>query len=119
MTTDQAIARILSSLPDDVTDRLDGIQFEHRPFPTAEDIDRGATPDHHGYFYGTAIERVQTTELPDERQPEGVIVIFTGKLRPFTFGGLARVLLHEVAHVLGYDEDTIVNDMGLGPPEAA
>ena len=120
LKVDQAIARILASLPDDVTSRLGKINFEHRPFPTAVDVERGATPDHHGYFWGQPIEHVSTTELPDEADPEGVIVVFTGKLKPLTPGALARVLLHEIAHVIGYDEQTIVEEMGLGsPPEAA
>lgn len=120
LKVDQAIARILVSLPDEVTSRLGKIDFEHRPFPTAVDLERGATPDHHGYFWGKPHERVETTELPDEAEPEGVIVVFTGKLRPLTMSSLARVLLHEIAHVIGFDEDTIVEEMGLGsPPEAA
>jgi Zn-dependent protease with chaperone function len=116
---DLAIATLLAQLPDDVAMRLDQVAIQHRPAPTAEDFARGATADHHGYYYGTAIEPVTGTELPDERPPEGVIVIFTGKLRPPTVETLARVLMHEIAHVLGYDETTIVEEMGLGVPTEA
>ena len=121
MKIEQAIGRILSSLPQEVAAKLARIEIQHRAFPTAEDIARGATPDHYGYFYGCPIEPVETTELPDEATPEGVIVIFTGKLRPLTPANLARVLLHEIAHVIGFDEQTITDEMGLGvpPTEAA
>lgn len=121
MKVDAGISRVLSALPVDVAVKLARIEIQHRPWPTGEDFQRGATPDHLGYFYGAPIEQVETTELPDEALPEGVIVIFTGKIKPFTLANLARAVLHEIAHVLGYDEQTIVEEMGLHipPPEAA
>lgn len=114
MKIDVAINHVLGQLPDEIYDRLNRIRFEHRPAPTAEDRERGATDEHRGYFYGLPVELVESTELPDEEPPRGVVVIFTSKITPLTVAGVARVLLHEIAHVLGHDEDTIVNEMGLG-----
>lgn len=114
MKIDDAIPAVLERLPAHIRAQLEEITIEHRPAPTSEDYARGATDGHQGYFFGAQHEPVQTTELPDEESPRGVIVIFTGRIRPFTLFGLTRVLLHEVAHVLGFEEETIVHEMGLG-----
>lgn len=105
------IRAILGQLPAPVTERLAFVSIEHRTAPTDEDRARGAGDTHRGYFYGHPIERPgkyeQTTALPDEEPPRGVIVIFTGKIQPMTLEALARVLLHEIAHVLGFEHDEL------------
>jgi Zn-dependent protease with chaperone function len=112
MTVDQAIRSILSHLPPDVSEALEHVDIDHRPYPTPADKALGVTDGHYGYYRGSSRERVHTTELPADL-PQGQIVIFTGNIKPLTQAGIARVLLHEIAHVIGYDEQQITSEMGL------
>lgn len=106
---------VLAQLPLAIHERLAFVDIQHRPEPTAEDVQRGAGPTHRGYFYGHCIDRSdeREVELPDEAPPTGTIVIFTKRIQPFTVHGLAVVVLHEVGHVLGYDHDVLVDELGL------
>jgi predicted Zn-dependent protease with MMP-like domain len=113
MKADQAVRQIVQGLPAGVQARLARVSVQLKPEPDAEDLARGATVDHRGYFYGKPHEFVETTELPDEEPPEGFIVLFTAKIKPYTLAELARTLLHEIGHVLGYSEEQLVNEMGL------
>lgn len=113
MNTDAAVRAILSQLPKSLRRKLDLVRVEHRPAPTLEDLERGATKEHKGYFFGVELEHVKTTELPDEEPPRGVVVLFTGKIWPLDVEQIAKVLLHELAHALGYDHDVIEEEMGL------
>lgn len=114
MTATAAVRELLAMLPAGVRARLEHISLELRPAPIAIDYGRGATDDQRGYFYGLEYRPAEGTELPNDDQPHGVIVLFTSKIRPYTRGELARTMLHEIGHVLGYDEDQLVHEMGLG-----
>lgn len=99
--------------------------FELRARPTALDVARGATASHLGYYYGETRDRHPDVELPalglgglsipDETSPHGVIVIFVGQIKPLSVRRFTEVVCHEIAHVLGYQEHEIVNDLGLAP----
>lgn len=108
------VPRVLELLPAAVLAQLAQVKITVRPRPLPEDLERGATPDHRGYFFGEQHEPTQTTELPDEQLPVGEIVIFTERIRPFTTKEIVRTVLHEIAHVVGFEEHEIVNDLELG-----
>ncbi len=115
MLTARVIKSILATLPAPMLERLRFVTIEHRSQPGPEDVARGAGPDHRGYFYGHCVERSDApeAELPDEDPPQGTIVLFTARIRPLSVKGIAVVLLHEIAHALGYDHDVIVDELGL------
>lgn len=115
MLIDRTIRGILAELPPAVARKLALVSIEHRPRPSSADLARGADDSHRAYFFGHQVDRTDeaVTELPDEEPPRGVIVLFTDRLRPLTVKGLAVVLMHEIAHVLGYDHDVIVDELGL------
>ena len=50
-------------------------------------------------------------------QPGGVIVLFTGNIRPLTAPAVIAVLLHELNHFFGDDEDGAF-EMGVGDQPA-
>lgn len=113
----RTIRSILATLPAPALERLRFVTFTHREQPTADDVKRGVTPTTCAYFFGHVGELEQDDEpssaLPDDEPPVGEIVIFTGRLRPCTVEQLARVLLHEVGHALGYDHDVLEEELGL------
>jgi hypothetical protein len=99
--------------------------------PDATDLARGCTADQKAAFWGVGRELAQPTgggPLPDPRNPEGEITLFLANLAPAglapeaaaelaTFAALFRqrvriALTHEVAHAIGFDEETI-HAMGL------
>lgn len=116
MLVDRLLKGVLAQIPEAVLERLAFVDIQHRPEPTAADVERGAGPKHRGYFFGHCVERSddREVELPDEEPPRGTIVIFTKRIQPFTVHGLAVVVLHEIGHALGYDHDVIVDELGLG-----
>lgn len=107
MTIGRMIRALLAELPDALRARLAFVSIEHRPAPTAEDLARGATAQNRGYFYGHQVDvpEGESTELPDEAPPTGTIVLFTAP--PLELDELAKVLLHEIGHALGYDHDVL------------
>lgn len=115
MLTTRVIRAILATLPTAMVERLRFVTIEHRPEPWPEDVKRGASPDHRGYFFGHMIERSDDaeTELPDDEPPQGTIVLFTSRIKPLTVKGIAVVLLHEIGHALGYDHDVLVDELEL------
>lgn len=112
MKTGRAIRLVVAELPDELRRRLAFVNIEHRPAPTALDLERGATADHRGYFFGDQVDIPdgESSVLPDEAPPRGTIVLFTSP--PFELEELARVLLHEIGHALGYDHD-VLEEMGV------
>lgn len=111
----RAIRTTLGALPTAVVERLRFVSIEHREWPSPVDLKRGVEPDHRGYFFGHMIERSDDaeTELPDEDPPRGTIVIFTGRIEPLTVTAIAKILLHEIGHALGYDHDVLIDELRL------
>jgi predicted Zn-dependent protease with MMP-like domain len=92
-----------------------------RPGPM--DLARGCTPDQKAAFWGVGRELGrQGYPLPDPRPAAGEITLFLANLAPpgaelATFAALFQervriALTHEVAHAIGFDEETI-HAMGL------
>jgi len=107
------LENILAELPRSVRERLRHVTIHYRRQPNALDIERGALPTTRGYFYGLAPEQLEgeTTALPETAPPRGEIVLFSGRISDRL--ELARVLLHEIAHALGFDHDVIEGELCL------
>jgi hypothetical protein len=118
------------------------IRFVIRKKPTAADLELGAKPDDRGIFIGlpvlehdgddagelyaeegeelgqhesAAVLRADEGDLVAELEPYtpgGTIAIFTGNIRPFTEKELVDVVLHELAHFAGEDEEGAL-ELGL------
>jgi predicted Zn-dependent protease with MMP-like domain len=114
VTVAGAIAATLDGLPAWVRSHLARVSIRTKDRPDDSDLRRGSSGDQFGYFWGSGPERDACgTELPDRRPPEGDIVLFLDNLAPLTFPRFRLALLHEIAHVLGYPEEEIVNHLGL------
>lgn len=114
MRVTRAVRQILAELPPAMLVQLADVAVEHRPHPNAVDVARGATPEHRAYFFGHDVDRDPTsTALPDEARPRGVVVLFTALLQPLTPELLAKILLHELGHALGYDHDVLEDELCL------
>jgi hypothetical protein len=115
VSVDDVIDRVLTSMsPADLL-RVCALRISVRSRPNAEDLARGATATHQGYFYGCAavLPDRESSVLPDERPASGEIVVFLDNLEPATPERFEVVLRHELAHALGHEEEEIVNVMGL------
>jgi predicted Zn-dependent protease with MMP-like domain len=127
------VREVLAEMPPEAKRFVaDHVHIEVRDVPTDEDIARGADPDDRGYFYGRRLrgdgeledveewyadEDDDVAEVP-EAQPGGVVVLFLGNIRPLTRAAVTDVLLHELAHAFGEDEDDVVL-LGLDDAEDA
>jgi predicted Zn-dependent protease with MMP-like domain len=108
-----AIAKnLVAGLPPETKAALADVEIFVRAHPNRQDLERGATPDQRGYFWGIAPEPTSGTELPDETPASGEIVLFASAHN--TALELERTLLHEIAHVTGHSEEEISCEMGLG-----
>lgn len=119
MLARRALRRILAELGPGPQAKLADVVITLRGVPTAIDYARGATDDQRGYFYGEQLERPSGTDgisLPDEDLPSGEIVLFVDRIDPFSELELARTIVHELAHVFGYDEDEVIHELELGAP---
>lgn len=113
MNVAREVRRVLAGLEPVERARVRGVRICVRRRPHRIDRQRGAGKLV-AYFWGVGAERLElrTTALPDERPAVGEIVIFKGRIRPLTRDRLRVVLLHELAHALGYEEEEIVHGLG-------
>jgi hypothetical protein len=116
----QVLAGIRSAMDPDTRARVRNVRVTGKARPDAVDLKRGCRPDQKAAYYGVPCELgVQgATELPDPSDAEGEITIFFDNLAPVTEKRLRIALLHEYAHVIGHDEETI-QAMGLFLEEGA
>lgn len=117
----------LARLPVDLGELLRRhVQIVIVPKPSPMDLQRGAAPDWRGLFLGVPLKASEeepeiwrARKLPSGEEiaepvqatPGGMIKIFVDNCRDE--GELAEVLLHEVAHFFGEDEDDVA-ESGLG-----
>jgi hypothetical protein len=108
---------IAAKLPESVRQELARVSIDVRKVPGPLDISRGCDPMQVAYFFGTrrADDYEEGNTLPDPAGPEGELVIFLKNAGELTFGKLEGIVLHELAHALGYDEEEIVTVMGYDP----
>lgn len=118
------VADVLAGLPAELGELVrDRVRIELRARPDREDLERGAGATWRGYFYGQQLEQLaHVTEweaagelLAPVRKGGGVVRIFLANLRGPD--ELVEVLLHELHHFVGADEDDVAAE-GLGEFEA-
>jgi predicted Zn-dependent protease with MMP-like domain len=109
---------VLSELPAELREKLEGVEFSIKTSLDEVDLQRGARHHLRGYYWGA--ERDEEGGLcPDmlERMPgeEGpsAIVLFAQNIEPLTRDSVATVLVHELGHLLGFDEEELVEGLGL------
>jgi predicted Zn-dependent protease with MMP-like domain len=104
---EEVVASTLAELPGPVRERLRDVPVVMEKTPSADDIASGVEPDTLGYFdadeSGLVRIRLWLENIAD--YSDGDIEIFRDEVR--------LTLLHEIGHVLGWDEDE-VEDRGLG-----
>lgn len=130
MKLSEIVDEVLAELPEEIRRLVRKcVRFQARPRPGPEDLERGCEPDWQGYFYGRpcktedeldedggevfyADEDDDVAEA-EEYRPGGVIVLFTDNIRPRKVSVVREVLLHEIGHFLGEDEEDL-GELGLG-----
>lgn len=104
---ESVVAATLAELPPPVSSRLNPVPVVIERFPSEDDIELGIEPDTLGYFdedpLGVTRIRLWLENIWDYAEGD-----------PATFDEEVRTtLLHEIGHLLGWDEDEI-EDRGLG-----
>ena len=109
MTARQVVAAVLAELPDEERETIKNVNLRLAGRPEAVDFRRGCLAAQKGYYWGTRRElgRQGEAAIPDGDPPSGEIVIFLENLNPMMAARLRIVLLHEIAHALGWDEEEI------------
>jgi len=146
-TVNEVIARTVEELPEPLRALVkSSIKFVVRARPSAADIELGAEPTDQGFFVGfpvlgededagdlyqeegediatpesAAVLRADEGDLVAEVEPYtpgGTISIFTANIRPLNETTVTEVILHELAHFAGEDEEGVFA-LGLGDTEA-
>ena len=115
---------LVGQLPEELRAQAERVRLEVRELPTPTDLERGAEPDLRGYFYGDPLQLAETGDgtgtcddhlavLPDDSGVAPLIVLFWGNISPLTPDNVGTVFMHEFGHRLGYDEQELVEGLGL------
>ena len=115
MTIAELIEDVRVTLPASVRAELEGVRVLVKGSPDAGDISRGCDPRLEGYFFGTrgGEDEDVGNALPDPGPAQGDVVIFVNNLRELSRAHVRKVLLHELSHALGCDEEDMAL-LGLG-----
>ena len=127
MKVADCIREVIAELPPEARALVEErVRFELRPTPTAADLELGARPDDRGLFVGLRVrgddedpdgelyaEDCDEVASPPSDEPQGVVVLFTANIRPLNQDHVREVVLHELAHFLGSDEDEAA-ELGVG-----
>jgi predicted Zn-dependent protease with MMP-like domain len=112
------VRMLLEQWPRELRAGVEGVRLEIKDLPGEDDFDRGCSPDLRGYFFGESLDPdgdgtgcLDNLATDIEGQP--LVVLFAGNIEPLTAEHVARVLLHEFGHYLGYSEDELVEGLGL------
>ncbi len=98
------VRAVVDSLPPAARAELAGVSLTIRGCTRRLDRARGAVRRQWGYFWGTRpVDDERGETLPSPEGPTGEIVLFRRNY-PQRADVLARLLRHEIDHVLGYDE---------------
>jgi predicted Zn-dependent protease with MMP-like domain len=125
------VREVLAQLGPEDRAAIKGVRLFVKDRPDGRDLERGCFPDQKAAFWGVGRELATHHgggPLPDPRGAEGEITLFLANLAPpnddpgrgaelgtfmTLFHERVRIAFtHEVAHALGFDEDTI-RAMGL------
>jgi hypothetical protein len=126
MNVADVVREVLAELGPEDREAVRNVRLFVKGRPDATDLARGCLPDQKAAFWGIGRELATHQgggPLPDPAPAEGEITLFLVNLAPpkmpawawgelATFAGLFRervriAFTHEVAHALGFDEDTI------------
>jgi predicted Zn-dependent protease with MMP-like domain len=115
VTVAELIEDVRATLPDSIRAELAGVRVFVKGSPDAVDIRRGCDPRLEGYFFGTrgGDDEEMGNALPDPGPAQGEVVLFVNNFRELSRTHVRKVLLHELSHALGCDEDDM-QCLGLG-----
>ncbi len=103
MTVEEVALRVLASLPDEIREEAAGVRVHVLPRPTEELLEWGVS-------LATPAAYVQMGEEPffdgDDEQ-DRVIYLFTENIHPLNSRRIQALVMHELGHVLGMDEDEV------------
>ncbi len=98
-----AIAHVLDGLPEELTALIEQrVRFVVRARPTPLELELGIGADWRGAFLGLPV-----TDDPEADEARGTVLLYTDNCRSGTVDELEQVVLHELHHFLGADEDEV------------
>lgn len=124
MSLGDVVRAVLAELGPADRARVAGVVLVVKELPDVGDMARGCEPGQYAAYHGRALELHRPPEptggeweevLPPpgpERCADGTVTLFVGNLAPLTYRRVRIALLHELAHVLGWEEGEI-RSLGL------
>jgi predicted Zn-dependent protease with MMP-like domain len=114
MTVKDVATRFLARLPEELREELEGVRVMVLAAPTAELLEAGVS------------ETTPAAYLEDEEAPffDGdddqarAIYLFTDNIKPLSQKTVENLVLHEVGHALGLEEDEVRAALEDGEEEA-
>ncbi len=119
MTLGALVRGVLRELPPEDLQVLRGLALVVKQRPDAADLARGCEPGQFAAYFGrpvevhrppaaTGAEWQEVPPLPPPvRRADGTVTLFLANLAPLTAARVRIALLHELAHVLGWEEGEI------------
>jgi predicted Zn-dependent protease with MMP-like domain len=97
------IAAAIDALPEPMRSHLQAIPVGVYAEPPPEHLYLGARADHAGAYFAPVPNHL------DDEEPisRGAIALYLDRIRPLTVNEVCRTYLHEAAHALGMDEETV------------
>jgi predicted Zn-dependent protease with MMP-like domain len=115
----ELVREAIDAQPAPVRQAFASLQIRVKEAIDDEDIGRGAAADLPGYYYAEQDESDDAGACPDRLEAPAVggelppqIVVIAANVEP-TAEAVAKVLLHELGHHLGFSEVELVEGLGL------
>jgi predicted Zn-dependent protease with MMP-like domain len=112
MNIKDVIAEVLRQLPLEVKEKLAGVTYHVAQSPSAELLELGIGVDEAGAYVQVGDDDDQLYD--EEEAPERHIWLFAENIQPLTRARVIDVLIHEIGHACGLDEEAL-RALGLGP----